>query len=188
MNNSDKARLAIIDKIEKIESIRNPEQFDQWKNATIGTLSRAVPSDLTIADQISSIRAIGNYGGDVTATAKGMAKELLTSFLEDVERFGLSVSQPKEVDSSKGPIIVNYQSTEVNVEVSFVVDALSSELSEAQLSELRLALNSVNSAEEKKSAFLEKIKSFGSDVASNVLASILVNPQVYNHLLKMVSN
>jgi hypothetical protein len=50
------------------------------------------------------------------------------------------------------------------------------------LEELKAILSSELDENEKKKNFFDKIKSFGSDVASNILASLMTNPAVYEQL------
>ena len=48
--------------------------------------------------------------------------------------------------------------------------------------ELKAILESSDEPEKKTKRFIDKIKSFGSDVASNILANLLTNPKVYEQL------
>jgi hypothetical protein len=122
------AMAAIKDKIDGLEVIQDSKQFEAWKNAVLGTLSRATPYDSVIYSQISSIRAVGNYGGDATEEAKSMAKHLLMSFLADIKRFGLSTAPPSGSQAGSNPTIINYQSTYVNIDIEVVVAEDSSDV------------------------------------------------------------
>lgn len=51
-----------------------------------------------------------------------------------------------------------------------------------QVKELKAILDGDEEPEKKKKSFFEKIKSFGSDVSSNILANVLTNPDVYTNI------
>lgn len=63
--------------------------------------------------------------------------------------------------------------------LNFLKDAFSQELRDGQVKELRQILVSDRSPFEKKKNIIEKIKSFGSDVAANIIANIIANPSTY---------
>lgn len=62
------------------------------------------------------------------------------------------------------------------------VDALHEELSRKQIREVKeIAENTNLTHEEKKSSILNKIKDFGIDTLSNIVANVLTNPAIWNN-------
>ncbi|HNS42665.1 MAG TPA: hypothetical protein PKN22_07890, partial [Taishania sp.] len=150
-----------------------------------------VPYNKTIFKNIESIKAIDLYTGvDITPKAKEQGKLLIESLIKDIERFGLEKPEPTEKESFIR-VDVNQtnqqtQSTTVSINIEFILEILKGELRNSEIEELKEILDSSDKPKEKKNRFIEKIKSFGSDVASNILANLLTNPQVYENLGKML--
>lgn len=187
MISPEKAIEAIREKIVEIDSIKFYDQFYPWQKATIGTLKRVVPYNLTIIQHLSEIKSLGNYGGDMKESAKRDSKQILESLLKDIARFGLE-EPPKEPRRKE---IVNVevsqtnnqtQSTNVSISMSLLIDVLKGELRTSEIQELKEILESDQEPKAKEKSFIDKIKSFGSSVASNILANLLTNPQVYDQL------
>lgn len=76
---------------------------------------------------------------------------------------------------------------EVNINASIIIEALKNELGGRHLKELGKVITDCEadgaSEETKRSKVLDKIKSFGSDVAANIMTSIITNPNVWAGLL-----
>jgi hypothetical protein len=185
----EKAIEAIREKINEIDSIKYYDEFYPWKKTTIGTLKRVVPYNLTIIEHLSGIESLGNYGGDQKESAKRDSKQLLKSLIKDIERFGLE--EPQKEIGAKEVIKVDVnqsnhqnQSTTVSINLEFIFEVLKGELRNSEIEELKEIIESTEEPKVKKKNFMDKIKSFGSDAASNVLANILTNPQVYEQLGK----
>lgn len=59
------------------------------------------------------------------------------------------------------------------------MSALEDELTVSQLKDVKEIMKTNEPKEEKKKKVIDKIKSFGGDVASNILANILTNPNIW---------
>lgn len=174
---------AIGDAIEKSKKINNAEDFEIWRNTTIGTLHRVVPHNKTIFTHLKSIPA-RTLTGILISTSPQSATNLLSSLIDDIKRFGLE-KPPKPRPKKNSAINFNLnqsQNTNVSINIEFVIDAIKDELKGAQVKELKEILASDAEPEAKKKSFVEKVKSFGSDVASNILANIVTNPSVYEKM------
>lgn len=191
MITADKAIGAINDKIEDLKKVQMDAQFYTWRKATIGTLKRVVPYNETIFKNLESISISTPFGGDFTARGKQDALILLENLIADIKNFGLEEPKKNDKDSEKVSVNINQhnnqnQSTLVTINISFLLDELKSELRKSELEEVKEILESEEEPKTKKKKFVEKIKSFGSNVASNILANILTNPQVYEQIGKML--
>lgn len=174
---------AIENAIKKSEKINSAEDFETWRNATIGTLHRIVPHNKTIFTQMKSI-PVRTLTGLLIPTSPKSATDLLSSLIDDIKRFGLEKPpKPRPKQNSAVNLHLNQsQNTNVSINIEFVIDAIKDELKGSQVKELKEILASDAEPEEKKKSFVEKIKSFGSDVASNILANIVTNPSVYEKM------
>lgn len=63
--------------------------------------------------------------------------------------------------------------------VKVVVESLKEELSKEQLAEIQNIIEIYKKPAEQKIKMIEKLRSFGLDVVSNVVAGILTNPSLY---------
>ncbi len=184
-----KAIDAIQGKLEKLALLSETNQFNVWQKETVLTLINIyAESDkrITSFEEIQSYQHYGITGFDRFPEAKQEAESILKSLITDIRDFGIIRSDSK---TKSGGININVnqhnsqnQSTTVSVNFDMILESLKYGLSGAQIEELKEILESNQEPKEKKKTFVEKIKSFGSDVASNILANLLTNPQVYEQL------
>ena len=89
----------------------------------------------------------------------------------------------KENDSDKITINNNQNNTQNNTQqiiLNIFIDAIRDEITGKELKELKeIMKNYEKNPEETKSTLLEKIKGFGKDVLSNIMANIITNPDFY---------
>jgi hypothetical protein len=185
---------AIQDKLEKLSAISTSEQFNSWQKSTTLTLVNVFSeSDKRIKsfEEIESYHFYAVSGIDRTQKAIIQAKELLENIIKDIQDFGI----PKKLNYSENKSGINisvnqnntqHQSTNISIQLDFLVEILKDELKGGQIKELKGILESSDEPEGKTKRFIDKIKSFGSDVASNILANLLTNPQVYEQLGRML--
>ena len=93
----------------------------------------------------------------------------------------------KENDSDKITINnnqTNIQNNTQQVILNIFIDAIRDEITGKELKELKeIMKNYEKNPEETKSTLLEKIKGFGKDVLSNIMANIITNPDFYSTFL-----
>lgn len=155
--------------------------FNTWRRKTIATLHRVVPDNKTIFKDMAGTKI---YSGAFVERGIKIAIELLSSLIENIKQFGLEQPAKLATESGNG-ININLhqtQATHISINIEFVIDAIKDELKGTQVKELKEILASDAEPETKKKSFVEKIKSFGSDVASNILANIVTNPSVYEKM------
>jgi hypothetical protein len=183
------AITAIESKLELLSETKDTREFNIWQKGALLTLINIYNEDDKRIKTFESIRSYSDYGFaglDRFPDAKSEAESLLKSLIADLSCFDLKKAESK--DRSRGiNINVNQhnnqtQTSHINIHLDFLVDILKDELKGSQIKELKTIIESNDSPEEKKKSFIDKIKSFGSDVASNILANILTNPTVYEQL------
>lgn len=116
-------------------------------------------------------------GGNNGKNCEKQANEIITSFITDIEIFGLSES--KKIEKNGGINISVNQSQNQTVNVNIIWASVKDELSGKQLKEVEGIINSDDNHETKKQKIFDKLKSFGTDVASNIIAGLLTNPAMY---------
>lgn len=185
---NNKAIQAIQNKLNALMGLRETKQFNVWQKETVLTLINIYgESD----KRIKSFEGICSfYYIDMFPDAKVEAEAILKSLISDIAVFGIVKSDSK---SKMEGVNVNVnqhndqnQTTNVNINFELILDSLKYGLSGIQIEELKEILETEEKPKEKKSRFSEKLKSFGSDVASNILSNLLTNPQVYEQIGKML--
>lgn len=79
--------------------------------------------------------------------------------------------------------INNTQNNTQQVTVNLFLEAIKDELKGKDLKEVKEILKDIEAEPEKtKTKLIQKIKGFGGDVLSNIIANILTNPTIYNGL------
>lgn len=187
------ATKAIEDKVQTLAKVSETKQFYVWQKGTVLTLINIYNENdkrIKSFEAIQPYRDYGFGGIDRFSEAKSEAEEILKNLIKDISEFGLIKSQDS---SKKSGIHVNVnqhnnqsQETNVSINLSFIVESLKDELKGSQVKELKAILESNEPEDVKKKSFIEKLKSFSSDVTSNILANILTNPQVYEQLGGMI--
>ncbi len=185
----NKAIQAIQVKLEKLASLSETSQFNVWQKETVLTLINIyAESDKRIKsfEEIQSYQHYGFTGIDRFPKAKQEAEAILKSLITDITNFGIIRS---DSNSKSGGVNINVnqhnsqnQSTSVSVNFELIIESLKYGLSGVQIEEIKEILESNQDPKDKKKSFVEKIKSFGLDAASNILANLLTNPGVYEQL------
>lgn len=184
------ATKAIQDKFKKLNTLSTSEQFKTWQKSTTLTLINIFSeSDKRVKsfEEIESYHFYAVSGIDRTQKAIFEAKELLENIIKDIQDFGI----PQKLNSSENNSGINisvnqnntqHQSTNISIQLDLLVELLKDELKGGQIKDLKAIIESDENLEIKKKSFIDKIKSFGTDVASNILANLLTNPKVYEQL------
>jgi hypothetical protein len=168
----------------QIDKLSDPIfQIEAWKQSTSILLSRIFGANSQALKSIDKIeyRSWGVYGGSGPSfssnnleSCKKQGRDILEACISELETFGT----PEKENSDKGGINITVNQSQT-VNVSLLVSALENELTGSQLKELKQIMNSKETPENKKEKLTDKLKSFGKDVATNVLASILTNPNIW---------
>ena len=159
--------------------------LEGWKTSTIVILSRIYGDTYQGIKSIEKI--IFSSGGiasnsvssfwDNMKSCKKQGKDLIEACITELKTFGLPVT--KDVSGS-GVNIHLTQNQNQTVNINLLVSALENELTVSQFREVNEIINSNETTPQKKNKIIDKLKSFGSDVASNIVANILTNPNIWS--------
>lgn len=78
------------------------------------------------------------------------------------------------------------QNQEQQLKLEILVEAMTDVLNGKQTKELKQIIEEDISEEQKKTKFVDKLKSFGSDTLSNILANIVTNPAAWATLTSLI--
>ncbi|WP_320053321.1 hypothetical protein [uncultured Acetobacteroides sp.] len=155
--------------------------LDAWKGSTTILLERifgesysAIKTINQIRHRVSDLRALGgNYNNNINQ-CKLQGKEVLEATITELETFGLPETKKK---NSSGIEINLTQNQTVNV--NLILSAIKDELTKSQWVEIEKLLKADEAKSTKHKKIIEIISGFGADVASNILANILTNPNLW---------
>lgn len=181
--------------IEFLESLKQQKiddkyELDVWKANATNLITRIYGSDSKQEEQIKNVKYT-SFGGisvqgyhspssNNISSCQKQCNQLIDGIINDLNLFGLP--EPKELkDNSKGiNIAINQnQSVKQKVSLNIILDAVHNELTGKQLKELQSIIENDDQPENKKKKVIEKLKSFGTDIATNIIAGILTNPTIY---------
>jgi len=121
----------------------------------------------------------GVYGGGNNGKlCEKHANEIIQGFMADLETFG--IPKPKQRENNNAINISVNQSQNQTVNVNIIWGSIKDELTGKQLKEIEEIINDrKDEPESKKKRISDKLKGFGADVASNIIAGLLTNPAIY---------
>lgn len=146
----------------------NHGAFQEWVQKTTRFLHTHYSGDIMIEE----FEELASQG----PSPKGHDK--LLAILKAFKEIPQTITTPKEVQN--GGIVItnsNTQSQNQQQAANIFLEAISDELTGKQVKELKAAL-----AEEKggkKGPLIDKVKSFGLDTLSNIVANIVTNPAIW---------
>jgi len=155
--------------------------LDGWKGATIVILERIFGENYTgiklinkIQNKVTDLRALNGYYSNNIENCKQQGKEIIEASITELETLGLP--EKKDIDSDGINISLTQNQT---VNVNFILSVLEDELTKNQLEEVKKLVEIDEPKSAKRKKIIEKIGGFGKDVASNILANILLNPSMW---------
>ena len=116
-------------------------------------------------------------------SAHAKAAALAKSESNSKSRIGdITVNPVITTTSSSNQEQKQVQSQEVELLINAIFSAIDEELTGKQRKELKEIIQSASKPEEKKKNFVQKLTSFGTDVSANVLAGLILNPELIDRL------
>ena len=145
----------------------NHGAFQEWVQMTTRFLHTHYRGDIMI-EEFEKIAS-------QSPSPKGHDK--LLAILKAFKEIPQTITTPKEVQNG-GVVITNSNSQSQNQQqaANIFLEAISDELTGKQVKELKAALADEKGG--KKGSLIEKVKSFGLDTLSNIVANIVTNPAI----------
>lgn len=118
-------------------------------------------------------------------------KVLIDSIIAEVKALGLperktTLGKSVNVNTTVSQNQEQHQSQKQNVIVEILLESVKDELTGKQWKELLAVAKDNEDPEKTRKSILDKIKSFGEDVASNIVANIVSNPEVWQSLCNLM--
>lgn len=166
-------------------SISDTSRYEIWKQSTIRILSAEFPGDRCIEDFENAITSF--QSGYRSPSSFDMLIGVLTACRDNPTIIRKNSITPSSKGDKAININVNQTQTQTQKQVQSIaieifIDAVRDELTGKQVKEIKEIYAQEPDVKKARTKIFDKIKSFGSDVASNVLANILTNPAIWGNL------
>jgi hypothetical protein len=162
------------------ETIKGEATLEGWKSTATNIVGIIYGNNSAAVENIKNLKyRPGFNGSNNVVVRKHQAKKIIEGIVYQITALGLPEKEVKSVGRENISISLTqnqHQETKINIDV--VLSAIKDELTGKQLKEVQEVIDQDAPIEEKRSKIIEKLKSFGSDVASNIVATLLTNPQI----------
>lgn len=161
--------------------VENETQYQIWKSKSIRLLNINFKDDIEVNAFIEAAKSF-DKSHYTPKYLKGMVGILISC-----KEIPNNMKQQKEVPQkhpSAVTVNVNQSQTQnQSQEINIFIDAIADELTGKQYKELKSIAQENPNIENSKQKIADKLKSFGGDVLSNILANIVTNPSVWSCML-----
>ena len=167
-----------VTRIMSAYSLENKSLYESWKNIVIRFLSSEYPGDYSIDDFKRASNQFSLY-----RNSPKFLKQMI-GILESIKAIPTKIDD-LETKPSNGPSVVinnnNSQSQNQVLNVDLFTKAIEDVLTVSQIKELKKVVEEEGGNVEKaKPKLIEKLKSFGEDLSSSIVANILTNPTIWS--------
>ena len=164
-----------------VYKVENESQYQTWKSKSMRLLN------VNFTDGMESKAfAEAAQSFDKSHYTPKYLKEMV-GILVSCKEIPNHVKQQKEAKqepSSAVTVNVNQsQSQNQTQEINIFLESIADEITGKQYKELKSIAQEEPNPEKSKQKIVEKLKSFGGDVLSNIVANIITNPSVWNCML-----
>jgi hypothetical protein len=194
MDKNEKLLKLLRDYKGSLEGLSRDDVF-KLSSTVDSIITRSFPADLAYKRDLDYLRKnLGimitlkndkGYMGQDLVSIKKIFLGLLDSMIDEISAVGLPIKDAHKNSLVNVSVMQNQsqeqkQSQEQLLTVFF--DSIKDEISGKQLKELKEIAKNEPDPERAKPKIIEKIKSFGSDVCSNIIANIVTNPAIWTGL------
>ena len=163
-----------------VHSLADESVYECWKNIVFRFLSTKYPNDISVKDFRTSADTFEKTFYFPIALKK------MIGILESVKAIPTKIDD-SEAKPSKGPSVVinnnNSQSQNQVLNIDLFTKAIEDVLTVSQIKELKKVVEEEDGDVEKaKPKLMEKLKSFGENLSSNIVANLLTNPTIWTSL------
>ena len=178
-NKKDKAVDALNELKDEAKKINDGNSLKVWKTKATFILENIYGVNSTQVREVAKLKfwpGINNW--DDIQSRRTEALELVNSLILVYEKLG----SPKISSKAENGVTLHLtQNQTTSVKLNIVIESIQKELNADQFKDLQdLIYSNEVVGEEKKNRIIKKLKNFGSDLASNIIANILTNPNLYS--------
>lgn len=178
-------RDSINDSSLKAGRVQDTNKYNLWVERVVRYLGQTIPEDI-------SIERFMHYSRQINPSfCHKQSFEGLLNILRAVEELPDKVTNDdlvhRKADNEKISIQTNVkqeqsQSQHQDIIVEILLEAVKDELTGKQRKELLEIAKNTKDPEKVRKSIFDKIKGFGEDVAANIVANIVTNPEVWQSI------
>lgn len=170
-----------VKRMHDVYRVENETQYQIWKSKSIRLLNINFKDDIEVNAFIEAAKSF-DKSHYTPKYLKGMVGILISC--KDIPNNAKGEEKKKQDSHSAVMVTVNQSQTQnQSQEINIFLDSIADELTGKQYKELKAIAQEEPNPEKSKQKIVGKLKSFGGDVLSNILANIVTNPSVWNLLL-----
>lgn len=154
------------------------QKYETWKNMTIRFLSVNFPGDRCINDFEKTSEEFSKSYKSPIVFDKMLG--ILNSCLI-IPQVPIASKEASMIDKSIHVNVNQNQSQQQTIAFEIFVEAIKDELTGKQQKEIKEIITNEPNPIQVKTKLIDKIKSFGSDVTSNIIANIITNPAIWGN-------
>lgn len=162
-----------------VYKVEDESLYQTWKSKSIRLLNVNFKDDM---ESSAFVEAANSF--DKSHYSPKYLKEMV-GILISCKEIPNNIKQKENVrqtPSSAVTVNINQSQTQ-NQEINIFIDAISDELTGKQYKELKSIAQEESNPDTSKQKIVEKLRSFGGDVLSNIVANIITNPSIWNCML-----
>lgn len=164
------------------------QAYHKWVATTIRYIEIHYPNDKYVAEfcEVSKQNIYPDQQRKLLAILEAFA--VLPTVILDKHMTQVSEKKNNGKDAINVVTTINstnsqIQSQEQSLAVEMFIEAIKDDLTGKQIKELKATVAEAdNDLEKSRPGIIEKLKSFGADVASNIVANLLTNPTIWGGL------
>lgn len=170
-----------VKRMHDVYRVENETQYQIWESKSIRLLNINFKDDIEVNAFIEAAKSF-DKSHYTPKYLKGMVGILISC--KDIPNNAKGEEKKKQDSHSAVMVTVNQSQTQnQSQEINIFLDSIADELTGKQYKELKAIAHEEPNPEKSKQKIVKKLKSFGGDVLSNILANIVTNPSVWNLLL-----
>ena len=180
MENKKDNEIDALNKLKnEAEAINNGTSFSVWKTKATVILENIYGEDSRPVKEVTKLTYChGLTNWEEIQRKQKVAIGLINGLISVYEKLGPPKFSPK-AESAMTLNLTQNQTTAVKLSV--IIESVQEGLNPDQFKELKdIIYSEALVGDQKKKTIIEKLKSFGGDIASNILANILTNPTLYS--------
>lgn len=167
-----------VKRMHDVYRVENETQYQIWKSKSIRLLNINFKDDIEVNAFIEAAKSF-DKSHYTPKYLKGMVGILISCI--DIPNNAKGEEKEKQDSHSAVMVTVNQSQTQnQSQEINIFLDSIADELTGKQYKELKAIAHEEPNPEKSKQKIVGKLKSFGGDVLSNILANIVTNPSVWS--------
>lgn len=163
-----------------VYNLADDSKYERWKNVVIRYLSSNYPNDISVNDFRKASEEFEKHYYSPT----GMRK--MVGILESLEAIPTKIENTSDKQDKEPSIIINNTNSQTQnqvLNIDLFTKAIEDVLTISQIKEMKKVVEEEGGDLTKaKPKLVEKLKSFGENLASNIVANLMTNPSIWASL------